>query len=211
MTQPRVVIVEDHALIRTGLRMSLRANGFDVVGEAPDGILGQQMIDELIPDDAIIDVAIPGKDGIEVTRSLKAAHSVTSVVILTMREDEVTVTRALSAGADAYCVKSSSPDVIVDAVRTVASGGAFFDPRIADIVLRRLRGNRPPNAASPLTLRETEVLSLVARGVSNGEIASQLNMALGTVKAHVAEILRSLSASDRAHASAIALRNGFIA
>jgi DNA-binding NarL/FixJ family response regulator len=211
MNRPRVVIVEDHALIRTGLRMSLRTNGFDVVGEAPDGVIGQRLIDDLIPDVAVIDVAIPGKDGIEVTRSLKAAHGVTSVVILTMREDEVTVMRALCAGADGYCVKSSSPEVIVDAVRTVASGGAFFDPRIAEIVLGRLRGNRPSNAASPLTSRETEVLSLIARGVSNVEIASQLHMALGTVKAHVAEILRSLSACDRAHASAIALRNGFIA
>lgn len=207
----RVVLIEDHALIRTGLRMTLRANGFDVVGEAPDGVIGQQLIEEVLPDVAILDLAIPGKDGIEVTRSLKATGSRTSLVILSMREDEVSVARALHAGADAYCVKSSGPDVIVDAVRTVAAGGAFFDPRVANIVLRRLRGDRPSLAISPLTSRETEVLSLIARGVSNGEIAEQLHIGLGTVKAHVAEILRTLSAYDRAHASAIALRNGFIA
>ena len=211
MSAPRVAIVEDHALVRTGLRTSLRASGFDVVAEAPDGVIGERLILECTPDVAIIDVEIPGKNGIDVTRSLKVACSRTRIVVLTMREDDVTVTRALSAGADGYCVKSSSSNVILDAIRTVAAGGAFFDPAIAKIVLQRLSANDRLNVTSPLTARETEVLNLVARGVTNTEIATQLHMGLGTVKAHVAEILRTLSALDRAHASAIALRNGFIA
>jgi NarL family two-component system response regulator LiaR len=211
MNGARVVIVEDHALVRTGLRTSLRANGFEVAGEAPDGIIGERLIAELKPDVAIIDLEIPGKGGIDVTRSLKLSHCSTRIVILTMREDELTVIRALSAGADGYCVKSSELDTILDAIRTVAAGGAFFDPSVSNIVLRRLTANDRLSATSPLTARETEVLNLVARGVSNAEIATELHVSLGTVKAHVAEILRTLSASDRAHASAIALRNGFIA
>jgi DNA-binding NarL/FixJ family response regulator len=209
--EPRIVIVEDHALIRAGLRAALETAGIRVVGEAPDGVLGERLIDELLPDVAVIDLAIPGKDGLELTRSLKAAHVGTAVVILTMREDDVSVMCALGAGAEGYCVKSSDAGVIVDAVRTVAAGGAFFDPRIANIVLRRLRGKRPAVSLSPLTLRETEVLSLVARGVSNSEIAVELNIGLGTVKTHLAEILRRLCAFDRTHAATIALRNGFIA
>jgi NarL family two-component system response regulator LiaR len=205
-----VVIVEDHALVRTGLRTCLRASGFEVEAEAPDGIIGERLVAELRPDVAVIDLEIPGKGGLDVTRSLKLSNSATRIVILTMREDEVTVIRALSAGADGYCVKSSSLGIVVDAVRTVAAGGAFFDPAISQIVLGRLTANNRLKATSPLTARETEVLNLIARGVTNTEIASELHMGLGTVKAHVAEILRTLSAFDRAHASAIALRNGFI-
>ncbi len=210
MNGTRVAIVEDFALIRMGLRVTLRASGFDVIGEAPDGVSGERLIFNASPDVAIVDLGIPGKDGIELVRSLRAHGSTARVVVLTMREDEAAVTRALHAGADGYCVKSSAPGVVVDAVRTVAAGGAFFDPRIATIVLRRLQG-RTAAADSPLTARETEVLNLVALGASNTSIASALNIGLGTVKAHVAEILRTLSAFDRAHASAIALRNGFIA
>jgi DNA-binding NarL/FixJ family response regulator len=211
MSGPRIVIVEDHALVRTGLRTSLRNSGFDVVGEAADGIVGAELIARLRPDIAVIDLGIPGKDGVTLTREVKAGPCAPRVVVLTMHEEEPVVQAVLRAGADAYCVKSSPQGTIVDAVRTVAAGGAYFDPRIAGVVLSRLTGNGGERAdASPLTARETEILALIAEGAANSEIAEQLYVSLGTVKTHVTEILRKLAASDRANATAIALRSGYI-
>lgn len=207
----RVAIVEDHALVRTGLRTSLRTSGFEVVGETGDGIAALAMIAELRPDVAIVDIGIPGKDGISLTRELKSDPDGPRVVVLTMREEEATVDAALHAGADAYCVKSSPPEIVADAVRTVAAGGAYFDAGIANIVRRRLNGRLAAAGSSPLTAREAEVLELIADGTGNAEIAERLGVSLATVKSHVAEILRKLSALDRAHATAIALRSGFLA
>lgn len=207
----RVAIVEDHALVRTGLRTSLRTSGFEVVGETGDGIAALAMIAELRPDVAIVDIGIPGKDGISLTRELKSDPDGPRVVVLTMREEEATVDAALHAGADAYCVKSSPPEIVADAVRTVAAGGAYFDAGIANIVRRRLNGRLAATGSSPLTAREAEVLELIADGTGNAEIAERLGVSLATVKSHVAEILRKLSALDRAHATAIALRSGFLA
>jgi DNA-binding NarL/FixJ family response regulator len=211
MTGQRVAIVEDHALVRTGLRTSLRTGGFDVVCEAGDGILGAELIAEFKPDIAVIDLGIPGKDGVSLTRHLKALPNPPRIVVLTMREEQSTVDAVLRAGADAYCVKSSPPETIVDAVRAVAAGGAYFDPRIAGFVLSRLSGSGRERAeGSPLTARETEILSLISEGAGNTEIAERLYISLGTVKTYVAEILRKLVASDRANATAIAIRTGYI-
>jgi DNA-binding NarL/FixJ family response regulator len=208
---PTIVIVEDHALIRTGLHTSLRTGGFDVVGEAADGIAGTDVIAALCPDIVVLDLGIPGKDGVTLTREVKNLPRPPRVVVLTMREEDAVVHAVLRAGADAYCVKSSPPETIVDAVRTVAAGGAYFDPRIAGVVLARLAGNANERGEpSPLTARETEILSLVSEGTSNAEIAGRLFLSLGTVKTYVAEILRKLAASDRANATAIALRSGYI-
>ena len=211
MMGQRVAIVEDHALVRTGLRTSLRTGGFDVVCEAGDGVRGAELIAEFQPDIAVIDLGIPGKDGISLTRDLKMLPNPPRIVVLTMREEQSTVDAVLRAGADAYCVKSSPPETIVDAVRAVAAGGAYFDPRIAGFVLSRLAGNgREKPESSPLTARETEILSLISEGAGNTEIAERLFLSLGTVKTYVAEILRKLVASDRANATAIAIRTGYI-
>ncbi|MDQ2818514.1 MAG: response regulator transcription factor [Candidatus Eremiobacteraeota bacterium] len=210
MTPIRVVLVEDHALVRAGLRTSLLAAGIEVAAEAADGLIGSDAIAAHKPDVALIDLGLPGKDGIALTRELKAAHDPAGVVILTMQERDDEVLAALAAGADAYCVKSSNPDVVIDAIRTVAAGGAYFDPRIAHIVLRRLTGSRSKALGSPLTPRETDVLSLIAEGVSNAEIGERLYISLGTVKGHVADILSKLSASDRAQAAVTAFRRGLI-
>lgn len=206
----RVAVVEDHALVRTGLRTSLEAAGFAVVGEAADGVSGQAMLAERRPDVALIDLGLPGLDGIALTRALKAAADPPRVVILTMQEREDDVLAALAAGADAYCVKSSNPETVIDAVGTAAAGGAYFDPRIAHVVLRRLSGTAAPPESSPLSPRETEILALVAEGVGNAEIALRLHLGLGTVKGHLADILHKLAASDRAQAAVIAFRRGLI-
>jgi NarL family two-component system response regulator LiaR len=210
MSAIRVAIVEDHALVRAGLRTSLESAGMDVVAEAPDGVAALDAIANAKPDVAVVDLGLPGKDGIALTRELKRFADAPKVVILTMHELDDEVLAALAAGADAYCVKSSDPAVVIDAVRTVANGGAYFDPRIAHIVLRRLGGAPGRPSASPLTPRETEILKLVADGIGNNDIALQLHLGLGTVKGHIADILEKLSASDRAQAAVTAYRRGLI-
>jgi DNA-binding NarL/FixJ family response regulator len=206
----RVVLVEDHALVRAGLRASLEAAGIDVIAEAQDGVSGFDTIVQTQPDVAVVDLGLPGKDGIALTRELKARARAPRVVILTMHEVGDEVLAAIAAGAEAYCVKSSDPSVVIDAIRIVAAGGAYFDPKIAHVVLRRLSGSAAHPTPSPLSPRETEILTLIAGGTGNAEIAEQLHLSLGTVKGHVADILAKLSASDRAHAAVTAYRRGLI-
>jgi DNA-binding NarL/FixJ family response regulator len=210
MSAIRVVLVEDHPLVRAGLRTSLQTAGIDVIAEAPDGVAGLETVTRTHPDVAVIDIGLPGKDGIALTRELKAAPDAPRIVVLTMHELDDEVLAALAAGADAYCVKASDPAVVIDAIRTVAAGGAYFDPRIAHVVLRKLSGTQAQPGTSPLTPRETEILKLIAEGIGNAEIAERLYVSLGTVKGHVADILEKLSASDRAQAAVTAYRRGLI-
>jgi NarL family two-component system response regulator LiaR len=208
----RVVIVEDHSLTRAGLRLALEEAGFDVVGEADDGLRGWQEVDRLVPDVAVVDVGLPGIDGIELTRRIRGGHPQTRVVILTMHDLDTEVLAALAAGADAYCVKSGNPQGVITAVRTAMEGGAYFDPAVAHIVLRQV-GNpqvAKPADLSPLTPRETEILRLIADGVGNAEIGHRLSLGLGTVKGHIRDILEKLSAADRTQAAVVALRRGLI-
>ncbi len=207
-----IVLVEDHALTRAGLRAALVDAGFAVVGEADDGPRGFEEVCRLKPDVAVIDLGLPGMDGIELTRRLRQAVPQTKIVILTMHDLDTEVLAALAAGADAYCVKSNKTDGVIAAVRVVAEGGAYFDPAVAHIVLRRVADPKahPKPGTSPLTPRETEILALVADGVGNAEIAERLSLGLGTVKGHVRDILEKLSASDRTQAAVVALRRGII-
>ena len=207
-----VVLVEDHALTRTGLKTALEATGdVTVVAESGDGISAEAVIVRELPAVAIVDIGLPGRDGVALTRAVKTAAPQTRVVILTMHELDDEVLAALSAGADAYCVKSSDASTVIDAVRIVAGGGAYFDPRIAHVVLRRLGAPvAQPTAGSPLTPRELDVLRLVADGVGNVEIAERLNIGLGTVKGRIRDILEKLSASDRTQAAVNATRRGYL-
>lgn len=206
-----IVIVEDHELTRVGLRTALdAAPALRVVGEAGDGPSGVEIILRLRPRLAVVDLGLPGMDGIELTSRVRAELPQTRILILTMHDLESEVLAALAAGADAYALKSSSIETIVTAVRIAIEGGAYFDPRIAGIVLRHF-GDRPSELReSPLTPRETEILCLIADGCGNTEIAERLNIGLGTVKGHVRDILEKLAAADRAQAAAIALRRKLI-
>jgi NarL family two-component system response regulator LiaR len=207
----RIVIIEDHALTRAGLRGELQAAGMEVVGEAADGIAGLDVVAHLEPDVAIVDIGLPGRDGIALTREIKALNPKVAVVILTMADLDRNVRAALQAGADAYCVKTSDPTVVISAVRAVAAGGAYFDPQIARAALNSLSGNNYREAdLDALTEREINVLALIADGRSNSEIAEKLYLSLGTVKGHIADILAKLSASDRAQAAVIAFRRGLL-
>jgi DNA-binding NarL/FixJ family response regulator len=206
-----VVLVEDHALTRAGLRTALDASGdLRVVGEAQDGLAGFETIARLQPNVAVIDIGLPGIDGIELTRRVRTASPLTRIAILTVHDLESEVLAALAAGADAYSVKTSSAEQILTAVRAAASGGAYFDPQIAGIVMRHFGTRRAAPVESPLTERETEILRMIADGRGNNEIASGLYIGLGTVKGHIRDILEKLAAADRTQAAVVALRRGLI-
>lgn len=205
----RVVIVEDHALTRAGLRTAL-SESFEVAGEAADGQSGWDLVARERPDVAVIDIGLPALDGIELTHRVRREFPSTRVVIVTMLDVEEEVLAALSAGADAYCLKSSDTQRIVDAVRIAGEGGAYFDPQIAHIVLSRFGGVPASTVTSPLTPREAEILRLIAGGNGNAEIAETLHIGLGTVKGHIRDILEKLSAADRTQAAVTALRRGYI-
>lgn len=212
MAKTRVLLVEDHPLVRAGFKTALAAAGFDVAGEAADGPEGLRRAIELRPDVLVIDIGLPGIDGIELTRLVRGQLSHVRIVILTMHDSDTEVFAALAAGADAYCLKTSPPETVIAAVRIAAEGGAYFDPQIAHIVLRELGSSRTSVAVavSPLTPRETEILRLIAEGRSNVEIGAQLYLSMGTIKGHVRDILDKLSASDRTQAAVNALKRGLI-
>ncbi|MGH7727889.1 MAG: response regulator transcription factor [Vulcanimicrobiaceae bacterium] len=206
----RVALVEDHALTRAGLRTALESAGLHVVVECGDGRSALDAIARERPEIAVVDVGLPGQDGIALVRALRERKVPVRVVILTMHELDDEVLAALAAGAEGYCVKASDPSLVIDAIRVVAAGGAFFDPRVAHVVLRRFAPNPAPPGSSRLTPRELDVLRLIADGHSNAEIAQTLFLGLGTVKGYIRDILDKLSASDRAQAAAVALRRGLL-
>ncbi len=206
----RIVIVEDHALTRAGLRTTLQGT-FDVVAEAADGPFGLEAITREKPDVAVIDIGLPGMDGVALTKKVRAELPGTRVVIVTMIDLENEVVAALAAGADAYCLKTADPERIVEAVRIAGEGGAYFDPLIAHVVLGRFSETKANDlTGSPLTPRETEILRLISGGRGNSTIAETLHIGLGTVKGHIRDILDKLSASDRTQAAVVALRKGYI-
>jgi DNA-binding NarL/FixJ family response regulator len=212
-----VVLVEDHALTRAGLRTALDASGdLRVVAEADDGPSGLAAIVEHRPDVAVLDLGLPGMDGIELTRRARLEAPATRIAILTVQDLETEIHAALAAGADAYSLKSSPPDRIVAAIRTAADGGAYFDPRIAHVVMGRITAQRAGasgeagSPASPLSPRETDILRMISEGRGNVEIATALHIGLGTVKGHIRDILEKLAAADRTQAAVTALRRGLI-
>ncbi len=209
----RVVLIEDHALTRAGLRTAIGgAAEIEVIDEAADGIAGIALVESIAPDVAVVDLGLPGMDGVSVTREIRRRVPGTRVVILTVNDLDTEILAALAAGADAYCVKASDADVVISAIRAVADGAAYFDPKIAHVVLRALGSGRssPTPGKSPLSPREIDVVRLIADGRGNGEIAETLHLGLGTVKGHIRDILEKLSAADRAQAAVTALRRGLI-
>jgi DNA-binding NarL/FixJ family response regulator len=206
----RVLIVEDHALTRDGLRVAVnREPDLVVVGEARSG---EEALERLAADGAdvvVMDIGLPGMDGVEATRRVKAAHGGVRVVVLTVHQLEDQVLAAFASGADAYCLKTTDPAGVILAIRAAAMGSAYLDPQVAHLVLGRVQ---PLGAQddSPLTRRELDVLRLMAEGLNNREIAERLGLGLGTVKTHVQNILERLAASDRTQAAVKALRLGLI-
>jgi DNA-binding NarL/FixJ family response regulator len=200
----RVVVADDQELVRTGLAMILGAqDGIEVVGEAVDGPSAVEMVDLLRPDVLLVDIRMPGYDGVEVTRRVAGpgvADPVAVVVITTFDLDEY-VHGALKAGARGFLLKDAGPELLVQAVHAAARGDALIAPNITRRLLATLAAQTPATAPAqpiePLTEREEEVLVLVARGRTNAEIAADLFIGVTTVKTHVASLLAKLGARNR--------------
>ena len=200
----RVLIAEDHPLFREGMRGRLdRVADIAVVGEAASGDEAVELAHKLEPDIILMDIKMPGLNGIEATREIQQASPQIGVLVLTMFEDDDSVFAAMRAGAKGYLLKDSGGEGVVHAIRAVASGEAVFGPGVAERIIGYFSAPRaaaPQRAFPQLTEREEEVLSLVAQGKSNREIARQLFVSLKTVRNHVSNILLKLQVADRAQA-----------
>jgi len=208
----RVLLVDDHAVVRKGLRALFeREPGIEVVGEAENGEQAVQAVERLRPDVILMDLEMPGIGGVEATRQISERHPSSKIVVLTSHAAEEDVFPALRAGALGYLLKHSAPDDVVRAIRQAHGGETVLHPAIARMVLQEL--NRPPQPRQPLTSdplsgREIEVLRLLARGMSNQEIADALVVGEATVRSHVSAILRKLQLASRTQAALYALREG---
>jgi DNA-binding NarL/FixJ family response regulator len=200
----RVLIADDHPLFREGMRGRLdRVADFSVVGEAASGEEAVELANKLEPHVVLMDIKMPGLNGIEATREILRASPRVGVLMLTMFEDDDSVFAAMRAGAKGYLLKDSGGEGVVYAIRAVTSGEAVFGPGVAERIIGFFSAPRsatPQRAFPELTEREEEVLSLVAQGKSNQEIARQLFVSLKTVRNHVSNILLKLQVADRAQA-----------
>jgi DNA-binding NarL/FixJ family response regulator len=218
MSDPiRILLVDDQRLMREGLRILLELEpDLQIVGEAIDGQSALDAYDELNPDVVLMDVRMPGMDGVEATWRLHERWPEARVIILTTFDDDEYVFEGLRAGARGYLLKDVSGHDLAEAIRTVAAGGALIEPSVARRVVaefaRVAPPVRPPDAglAEPLSEREVEILGLIAQGLSNREIADRLSLAQGTVKNYVTTILQKLGARDRTQAALRARELGLL-
>ena len=211
----RLMLVDDHRMLREGLRRSMEEAGFDVVGEASDGEEAVRLAHELKPDVVLMDVTMPEMDGVEATRRIAAEHDDIKVIILTMHADREVLAQAFRAGAVGYLVKDCSTDEVADTVRTALAGETALSPALAASMLDEVR--RMDNETAPaadderaITKREEEVLQLIADGCSTTEVAERLFISQKTVKNHLAAIYQKLDARDRTQAVVRAVRMGII-
>jgi len=214
---PRLLLVDDHKLLRQGLRRAVEEAGFDVVGEAGDGEEAVRLAVELQPDLVLMDVTMPVLDGIEATRRLRQSTPEARVVMLTMHGEEETIARALRAGAVAYLLKDCTTDQVAETLHAVAAGDTDLSADLARSLLAELPGPGPRDhpslaAATPTSLsqREVEVLQMFADGLSTVETGQRLFISAKTVKNHLASIYEKLDARDRTQAVLTAVRMGII-
>jgi DNA-binding NarL/FixJ family response regulator len=225
MTEPsrgpiRVLIVDDHAMVRRGMRDFLELHDdLEVVGEASDGETGVAAAARLEPDIVVMDLMMPGVDGVEATRRIRAANPAVEVVALTSFVEEARVVAAIEAGASGFLLKDAEADELAAAIRAAAAGEVHLDPAVAGIVARRMReagdgagggkgAGTPRDGIGSLTARERDVLGGVARGLSNRAIADDLGITERTARTHVSNILAKLSLSSRTQAALLAVQHG---
>lgn len=199
----RVMLVDDHAIMREGLSAVLTSHGIDVVGEAGDGATALQLYDTLAPDVCVVDLRMTPMDGVELTTQIRARAPEAHVILLTTYDTDEEVFRGLRAGASSYLLKDVGSAELVSTIRAVHEGRKVIAPAIAAKLAEHV-------ASDVLTPRQTEVLQCLSEGKSNLEVAHALNISEGTVKAHVKAILAKLNARDRTQALMIAFRRGLL-
>lgn len=210
----RILIADDHPLFREGVaRLIADQPDLEVVGEASDGLEALVKARELRPDLILMDITMPGVDGLEATRLLKEELPEARIIILSQRDESEALFEATRSGAHGYLLKTLRSHQLLDALRSVMEGGAAIAPAMAGHLMeefRRLSQATPDQKSEPLTAREQEILKLIAQGASNQEIAEQLVVSLHTVKSHVKKILEKLHANSRHQAALYARRKGLI-
>ena len=208
----RLLLADDHTMLRESLRRSMEAEGLTVVGEAQDGDEAVQLAEQLQPDVVLMDVSMPVLDGVEATRLVRERAPAVQVVMLTMHADQDVVARAIRAGAVGYLVKDCTTEEVVRAVRLAASGESALSTELAAGMLNEMR--TPPSPPQPeesvLSKREEEVLQLIAEGASTTEVAARLFISVKTVKNHLASIYQKLDSRDRTQAVIHGVRMGII-
>jgi DNA-binding NarL/FixJ family response regulator len=212
---PRVLLVDDHDLFRTGLRNLLEDQGVKVVAEASTGKEALRHVRELAPDVVLMDLNMPVMNGVEATRQIGDIAPLTRVVVLTISDRDGDIVDAILAGACGYLLKDSSIHDLLRGISAASVGESLISPQIASKVLRELRAARPsPQAAerlrSELTERELEVLRLIANGKDNAQIAAELHISAKTVKNHISNILMKLQIQNRIQAAVYAVRSGIV-
>ena len=211
----RVVLADDHAIVRRGLRGLLEASGVTVVAEAADGLEAIRLCETFSPDLVILDIAMPKLSGIEVAARVKKHATPPGIIILRVHGDESYIMRALAAGANAYLLKSATDEDLLPAVRAVSAGKPFFSPAVTAVLVedyvRRLQHRGLTDSYHLLTDREKEVLQLLAEGRSNKEAATLLDLGVSTVETHRANLMQKLNLHNTAEIVLYAVRKGVIA
>lgn len=209
--QIRVILADDHAVVRAGIRQFLeRAGDVQVVAEASDGLQAQQLIEQHLPDVAVLDIQMPQASGIEVTRWVRSHHRHIGVLVLTAYDDDPYVLAVLQAGANGYVLKTASPAEIIQAVRDVHVGKSALDPAVTQKVMAQIIGQKSTQLVEELTDRELEVLAYAGRGFTNKAIGAQLGISDRTVQGHLARIFNKLQASSRTEAVMRAVSLGWL-
>ena len=208
-----ILIVDDHEVVRNGIRSYLETiKDFEVVGEADSGEMAVQMVSELIPDIVLLDLIMPGMDGVETTRQIKKITPRTQVVVLTSYHEDVHIFPALKAGAISYILKDMKMEKLVDALQRAVRHEVTLHPLVAERVLENIRGDdsEEPALFTELTERELDVLRLIAKGMTNSQIAENLVISENTVKGHVSNILSKLHLADRTQVAVYAWQSGIV-
>jgi DNA-binding NarL/FixJ family response regulator len=213
----RVVIADDHPMVREGLASMLTAKGIEIVGEAATGKEAIDLVKQVSPSVVLMDVRMPDLDGLEACRMLHRDFPDLPVIIVTTYENPAYMAKAVSAGAAGYILKGTSREELLQAVRAVSEGGMLWDRGLMQQVVRKTVQDLPITPAQedeqlvePLTAREREILALIAQGMNNREIAEALSVTVSTVKTHIEHILAKLQATDRVQAAVWAVRHGYV-